>query len=173
MKFSEILQGKWLGHPLHPAVVHLPLGLWIGAAVCDVVLATGHGGEALAQLSLYCVIGGLAGAVLAVPPGLADWLPIKKEKPAWKLGLYHMLLNLAAALVWAVNLGLRITARSDDLLITTPLVVLSLVGAALLLVSGYLGSLMVFTQGTSVARFSKKKWRAIAATGGANLPPEK
>ena len=27
VKLVDILQGKWLGHPLHPAVVHLPLGL--------------------------------------------------------------------------------------------------------------------------------------------------
>jgi hypothetical protein len=45
-------------------------------------------------------------------------------------------------------------------------------GTAVLVVSGYLGSRMVFDQGTGVARFSKKKWRAIALAGGANLPAE-
>jgi hypothetical protein len=35
---------------------------------------------------------GLVTALLAVPPGLADWAEIKKEKPAWKMGLYHMAL---------------------------------------------------------------------------------
>jgi len=173
MKFIEFLQGKWLGHPLHPAVVHLPLALWIGACVCDLVLQSGRGGAVLAQLSFYAVIGGLVGAFLAIPPGVADWAPIKKEKPAWKLGLFHMLLNLLAVFVWAFNLGLRIDARDRGLFITAPITLLSVLGALLLLVSGYLGSLMVFTQGTSVARFSKKKWRAIAARGGANVPEEK
>lgn len=173
MKLIEIFQGKWLGHPLHPAIVHIPLALWVGAAVCDLILVTGRGGEMLAQLALYGVIGGFAGTFLAVPSGVADWLPIKKEKPAWKLGLTHMLLNLAAVFTWAVNLGLRINAHRAGERVTMPLLILSLIGAGLLLVSGYIGSLMVFTQGTSVARFSKKKWRAVAATGGANLPPEK
>ena len=25
---KAFLQGKWLGHPLHPAMVHLPTGAW-------------------------------------------------------------------------------------------------------------------------------------------------
>ena len=47
-------------------------------------------------------------------------------------------------------------------------------GAALavLFVSGYLGSRMVFDQGVGVARMSKKRWRALAVAGRANVPPE-
>jgi len=43
----------------------------------------------------------------------------------------------------------------------------------LVIVSAYLGSLMVFDQGVSVARFSKKKWRAVAVRSGAQVPEEK
>jgi uncharacterized membrane protein len=174
VKLVDFLQGKWLGHPLHPAIVHVPIGGWLVACVLDLVAWSGSGGATVERLALWCVGVGLAGALLAVPPGVADWMQIKKEKPAWKLGLWHMLLNLAAALVWAVNFGLRFEAR-DELgqAVTKAILLTSLTGTALLLVSAYLGSLMVFDQGIGVARTSKKKWRAIAVRAGARVPEEK
>jgi hypothetical protein len=29
----KALLGHWLGHPLHPAIVHMPIALWVGAWV--------------------------------------------------------------------------------------------------------------------------------------------
>ena len=101
-----------------------------------------------------------------------DWSGIKKEKPAWKIGLYHMTFNLIAALLFAVNLGLRApTFRQATIVPGAPLA-LSAIGTALLIVSAYLGGMMVYSYGISVARMSKKKWRKIAEASGANLPPE-
>jgi uncharacterized membrane protein len=173
VKLFDFLQGKWLGHPLHPALVHVPLGLWLLAAVFDVLIVLNIGVTVLTRLSFYCVIGGLLGAFAAVPTGVADWAPIKKEKPAWRLGLCHMLLNLVAIFIWAANFGLRLDALDEPVSVTRPILITSLTGAGLLLASGYIGSLMVFDRGVSVARLSKKKWRAIAARAGSRLPDEK
>lgn len=173
MKLLDILQGKWLGHPLHPAIVHVPLGLWPVATVLDLVVYFGPGGEGLARLAFYAVLLGLAAALLAVPTGVADWAPIKKGKPAWKLGLYHLVLNLAAALFWAINAGLRYDAFGEAAAITGAILLTSIVGTLLVLIGGYLGSRLVFAYGVSVARQSKQKWRAIALAGGAKVPEEK
>jgi uncharacterized membrane protein len=172
MRLMEFLQGKWLGHPAHPAIVHIPLGLWGGAAFLDVLAACGVQNSTLARLAFYAVLFGLLGTLIVIPTGVADWASIKKEKPAWKLGFYHMVLNLLATVVWAVNFGLRYRSLDDVRPITTPVVLLSVLGAILLIVSGYLGSLLAFDHGISVARFSKKKWRQIAQKGGANVPKE-
>lgn len=169
----DLLQGKWLGHPLHPAIVHIPVGAWLSAAVIDVVRRHAGPGSIAPVVALFCVVVGLIVAALAVPTGVAEWTPIKQERPAWKLGLYHMILNLVAALVWAANLGLRWKALPTSRPITDAVVVTSVVAAVLVLVSSYLGSLMVFAQGTSVGRQSKKKWRALAERGGANVPEAK
>lgn len=175
MKLVEFLQGKWLSHPLHPAIVHVPVGAWTIACALDVITWF-NGNQFLMGMAFWCVGFGLAGALLAVPPGVADWSAIKKEKPAWKLGLYHMVLNLVAALVWAANLGLRYTevSRAKDVVPETTVAVLgtSVVGTVLLLVSAYLGTLMVSDHGIGVARTSKKKWRKIAQRGGAHVPEE-
>lgn len=173
MKPIEILQGKWLGHPLHPALVHVPIGLWIVALVLDLVNRNHTTAGSSEYLALYCVIGGLLGALAAVPTGAADWAPIKKEKPAWKLGLYHMALNLLAAIVWAANLGLRWKALPTDDPVTAAVILTSAVGTALILISGYIGSRMVFAYGVSVARHGKKKLRRRAERAGARVPAEK
>ncbi|MCR6657098.1 MAG: DUF2231 domain-containing protein [Opitutus sp.] len=170
MKLVDFLQGKWMGHPLHAAMVHVPVGLWLGAAILDLAVVAGVTNEAVPRLALYAALIGTVVALLAIPPGVADWSGIKREKPAWKLGLYHMVLNSAALLVWFANLGLRFGA---DAAITGPVWMTSCAGAVLVIASGYIGSRMVFDQGTSIARESKKKWRAIAEREGATLPEEK
>lgn len=170
MKLSEILQGKWLGHPLHAALVHIPVGSWTAACLLDIFYRAQWMDFESGRLATYLVAFGLFGALLAVAPGFADWLPIKKEKPAWKLGLYHMLLNVVAVIVWSANLSLRFNA---DEVVTDAILGTSVVGTLLVFVSGYLGSLMVFDQGTSIARHSKTEWRKIARKGGSRVPEEK
>jgi len=83
-----------------------------------------------------------------------------------------MILNLAVAVLFAINFGLRVqTFRQATVIEGAPLV-LSIVGTVLLIGSAYLGGLMTYNYGISVARMSKKKWRRIAEVGGANLPLE-
>ncbi len=171
MGLKEILQGEWLGHPLHPAIVHLPTALWPAALLFDVLTQFGVGGNALVRASFYALGLGLAAALLAAPTGLADWWDIKREKPAWRLGLWHMGLNIVALVLAAVNLFLRLGDELRAEAVGTAPLLLSLLTTLILLVSGYLGGRMVFHYGTSVARQSKKKWRERAAAGGARLPP--
>lgn len=172
VKIVDFLQGKWLGHPLHPALVHLPVGLWTVACGVDIAVRAGVAEPGLSRLAMYCVAIGLLGAIAAVPPGIADWSSIKKEKPAWKIGLVHMILNGIAAVVWAFNLVWRWNA-ADPTGVSDRILYSSIVATVLVFVSGYLGTLLVFDHGVSVARLSKKKWREIAVRGGARVPEEK
>ena len=167
MKIVDFLQGKWLGHPVHPAIVHLPVGLWTVACALDVAAAAGftlRGGE---QLALYCVAVGLIAVAVAVPTGVADWSSIKRGKPAWRIGLIHLALNALATIAWGLNVWLRLRHEGSGAILAT-----SLLGIALVFAGGYLGSLLVFDHGVSVARLSKKKWRSIAVRGGAKVPEE-
>jgi len=171
-RLLNFLKGKWLGHPLHPIVVHVPMAMWPGALIFDLLSKWQIGGNAMVRLSFYAIVFGLLASLLAVPAGVVDWSGIKKEKPAWKIGLYHMILNLLVALLFAINLGLRVqTFREATTIAGVPLL-LSILGTALLIGSAYLGGMMTYTYGISVARMSKDKWHKIAEAGGANLPPE-
>jgi uncharacterized membrane protein len=171
-RLLDLLKGKWLGHPLHPILAHVPMAMWPGALIFDLLSQFQIGGNAMVRLSFYAIGFGLAAALLAAPTGLVDWTGIKKEKPAWKIGLYHMALNLFVTLLFAVNLALRWqTFREASQVDPIPLL-LSSVGTLILIGSAYLGGRMVYEYGISVARISKKKLRKIAEVGGANLPPE-
>ncbi|HBY95534.1 MAG: DUF2231 domain-containing protein [Ardenticatenaceae bacterium] len=168
---KDFLQGKWLKHPLHPIFVHIPTALWPAALVFDILSRLGVGGNAVVRTSFYGILLGLLAALFAIPTGLADWSDIRREKPAWKIGLYHMSLNLIVTVVWAVNLGLRLGPALDATAVPNTPLVLSILGTLLLLVSGSLGEIMIYGYGINVARLSKKKWRRIAEAGGARIPP--
>ena len=34
---KDLLHGTWLGHPLHPVLVHVPVGCWLSAGLLDLV----------------------------------------------------------------------------------------------------------------------------------------
>jgi uncharacterized membrane protein len=170
---KEFLQGKWLGHAVHPALVHLPMGLLPAALVFDILSRmrdSATASAAMAVTSFYCIAAGLIVSLLAAPAGLADWLQIKPDRPAYRMGLWHMGLNLVGLVLWAVNFGLRWDRLRGRAEVPTAGLVLSVLGTGLLIVGAYLGSRMVFDQGIGVARFSKEKWKRLAAAGGARLP---
>ena len=173
MALTDILKGKWLGHPLHPILVHIPVGLWPSALVFDLLSRAGVGGNTMVRLSFLSIAAGLVVALLAVPTGIVDWSGIKKENPAWKIGLWHMGLNIVVAALFAVNLGLRVGTFRTATFVEGMLAGLSAIGVVVLFISAYLGGFMVYDRGISVARMSKKKWRKRAERGGANVPKEK
>jgi uncharacterized membrane protein len=166
------LQGRWLGHPLHPALVHLPTALWPAALLFDLLSLTELGGPIPVQISYYAILTGLVVALVAAVAGLADWADIKPDKPAKKLGLVHLVLNLIVVALFALNLWLRAQLPPTTATVPLSLIGLTLVADLILLVSGYLGGRMVYDHGISVARLSKDKLRQRAEAAGANLPAE-
>ena len=169
---KEFLQGKWLKHPLHPILAHLPTSLWPVALVFDVLSLLGIGGNAGVQAAFYAILFGVGAALLAIPAGLADWSEIKREKPAWRLGLYHMIINIAATTLWLLNLVLRWVDVGRVTEVGVFPLVLSVVGVGMIAVSGYLGGRMVYDYGIAIGRQSKKKWRKIAEDGKAAVPSQ-
>ena len=167
----DFLQGKWLKHPLHPALVHIPTALWPSAWLFDLI-SRFRAENVFVQLAFYAGLVGLVVALFAIPTGFADWTDIRREKPAWKLGLYHMGLNVLVSVLWAVNIWLRIGSFQNATSVAPGLFGLSTVALLLLFISGYLGGRMIYAYGISVARLSKQKWRKIAQEGGAAVPPE-
>jgi uncharacterized membrane protein len=163
---KDFLQGKWLGHPLHPALVHVPTGLFPAALIFDVVAIARDGDAAAERCAFWCIAVGLIAALAAAPTGLADWWEIKPGKPARRLGIYHMAMNVVVLILMAIGLYLR-----RDGWTTTAALTLNVVGNLVLFVSGYVGGRMVFDNGIAVARMSKKKWRKIAEAAHARVPP--
>jgi len=169
---AGFIKGKMAEASVAPDHCPLPMAMWPSALIFDLLSQWQIGGNAMVRLSFYAIIFGLVASLIAVPTGVLDWSGIKKEKPAWKIGLYHMMLNLIAALLFAINFGLRMQDFREATVVARIPLVLSFIGTGLLIGSAYLGGRMVYTYGISVARISKAKWRKIAEAAGANLPPE-
>ena len=170
MNLKDLLQGKWMKHPIHPALVSIPVGLWSMALVFDLLSRFGGGNATFVRTSFYCILVGLLGAFLAVPTGVADFAGVKPEKPAWRLGFLHLTLNVTIAILFAINLGLRWGQTGDERQVAPAQLALSVIGVVLLWPSVYLGGRMTYEHGVSVARHSKDKWRRRADQGGANVP---
>ena len=166
---KDSLQGKWLGHPLHPALVHVPTALFPAALLFDLTTLGGGNADVCGRCAFWSIGVGVIVALVAAPTGLADWWDIKSPKPAHKLGLAHMSINVVVLLLMAASFYLRLR-RGEPWMATTWALIANIGGNALLAVSGYLGGRMVYDRGVGVARLSKKKWEKIACAGNARLP---
>ncbi|HWB53322.1 MAG TPA: DUF2231 domain-containing protein [Tepidisphaeraceae bacterium] len=166
-KGKEFLQGKgWWGEPIHPAMVHLPTGLWFSALVFDII-SFGTGNYFVVQTAFWCLLGGCISAILAMPFGIVDWWDIKKKKPAHRLGLLHAGINAIAFGIFVADMALRIANFKTLAHVTVLQLILSIIGNIFLWTAVIIGGRMIYDQGTSVARFSKEHWRRMALAGGA------
>ncbi|MDT0343484.1 Rieske (2Fe-2S) protein [Streptomyces litchfieldiae] len=98
----DVLHGTWLGHPLHPAMVQVPMGTWTSAAVLD--LLPGRRRDAGALVAI-----GLAAAAPAAVAGWADWAELRK--PQARVGLVHAAANSTAVVLYAASLAARLRGR--------------------------------------------------------------
>src|SRR5580704_9424602 len=141
--------GRWLGHPLHPALSDLPIGLWAGSLLLDLTDRDPAPGldpaarRGLDPAALFSAAG-IVAAVATAATGVVDWTVSDDEDR--RLGLFHGVLNTAALGLQGISLAARLgghrrTARG--------------LGAASLAVTGaaaYFGGHLVFAKAVMVSR---------------------
>jgi uncharacterized membrane protein len=134
-------------HPVHPMLVVFPIGLWIFSLGCDLIGLVVDAPQVWFTVAFFTMVGGLIGALLAAVPGLIDLLYYKGGKPPLKrIALTHMAINLSAVALYIINVVMRIGAHGD---MRIP-ILLSLIGVAMIGVSGWLGGQMVHVYGVGV-----------------------
>jgi uncharacterized membrane protein len=131
-------------HPLHPMLVVFPIGLWVFSLISDIVFLLG-GDARWSDVALYTMAGGLIGAVVAAVPGFFDMFSIS-DKKIGKIAWNHMILNLIAVVIFAVDFYLRLRNPAGAIF---P-IVLSVTGVLFIAVSGWLGGGMVYVHGMGV-----------------------
>ena len=138
-------------HPIHPMLIVFPNGLWIFSLACDLIRLAGASGDAWSIVALFSLVGGFIGALCAAVPGFIDLLFYKGgAPPVKKIALAHMAINLTAVALYAVNIWLRLNGPTNmSTSMSTP-VLLSIIGVALIFVSGWLGGQMVHVYGVGV-----------------------
>ncbi len=133
------------GHPIHPMLVPIPIGLWIFSFVCDLVFVFGSGAPAWSTVALYTMAGGIVGALAAAIFGFIDLLSLPPEPR--RTALVHMTINLIVVVLYLVNFWFRRDTPDHP----GGYVWLSLVAIALLVVSGWLGGKLVYILGVAVS----------------------
>src|SRR5271169_54274 len=103
-KLRNILNGTWLGEPLHVVLTDVPVGAWTVAMAFDALDLVLNRRELARACETSIGIGLLAAAGAAVT-GMTDWSDV--DPPARRLGLIHGLLNLSGAALFATSLFLR------------------------------------------------------------------
>ena len=139
------------GHPFHPILVTVPIGAWITSLVLDVgSRATSNTPGALARGAWWAIAVGIVGALLAALFGLMDLLDIPRRTRAFRVGLIHMMINLAVvaafvvSYIWRDDRGVSVETSAGQ-------IVLSAAALVFLGVSGFLGGMLAYRYGVRVA----------------------
>lgn len=140
-------KAKFLGHPIHQTLIVLPLGSLAMAVVFDIVyLMTGS--ATMAVVAFWLIVAGIIAGLLAAPFGTIDWLSIPKGTRAKRVGLMHGVGNVIVLLLFLVSLGTRIGAVGAP---SGLAILFSIAGAALAVVTGWLGGELVDRLGVGVS----------------------
>jgi len=138
------------GHPLHPALVALPIGAWIASLVFDVASRFLDEPMFLTQGSRWLIGLGVLGALAAAAVGFLDFFAIPAGTRAFRTALVHMSINLAVVAAYAVNFVLR-GGLETAAPVGWGLLTLSVLSLVALTVSGYLGGELAYRYGVRVA----------------------
>lgn len=153
--------GRWAGHALHPALSDLPIGLWSGAVVLDLlgkdVPTQGARLDPAGTLSAA----GLIAAVGTVATGVTDWTVSDGEDR--RIGLFHGVLNVAGVALQCTSLAARLAGHRG------PAQVLSAGSLIVTAAAGYVGGHLVLGRAVMVNRVAAatgpNRWvRAISET---------
>jgi uncharacterized membrane protein len=128
-------------------LIVFPLGLLATAVIVDLVY---FAGDALvfAAVAYYLVVAGLIGGAVAAPFGYIDWRAIPPNTRAKRVGAVHGVGNVAVMLLFLASAVLR-----SDLPSAPPAAayVFSFAGAAIALVTAWLGGELVDRLGIGVS----------------------
>jgi uncharacterized membrane protein len=140
---------RLLGHPLHPTMLHVPLGLFATALPLD-ILAIGMDWRSLWAVSFWNIALGL---IAAVPTAMSGWLDfmayVRGGRPE-RLALIHLTVMLSAVAVFAASLVFRHGPQPTDLFPATLVTATDTVGTLLIALGGWLGGELVYGNGIGI-----------------------
>ncbi|MEU5551787.1 Rieske (2Fe-2S) protein [Micromonospora sp. NPDC047793] len=134
-RVRDLLHGVWLGHPLHPAMVQVPVGSWVSAAILDLLP-----GQHRAATTLTTI--GTVSALPAAVAGLNDWAALSRDQR--RVGLVHAASNTVALVLYSGSVAARFSGR-HQLGRTLGWLGLGAAGAG-----AYLGGHLAYKQGAQV-----------------------
>jgi nitrite reductase/ring-hydroxylating ferredoxin subunit len=148
---KDLLNGRWLGHPLHAATTDIPIGLLLGVVILDVL---GYPGAADIVL-----VGTIVFMLLSAISGLADYSDTSGM--ALTRATLHATIMVVTLVLLIVSAVLRTGAPADR---TIP-IALSIIGFLLITAGAFVGGDVAYVFGNMVSRHAFRgpgtKWVAL------------
>src|SRR5881398_3633294 len=118
---KDFLEGKPLRHPLHPMLVHFPIGLFILSLLLDLASLAFPSTPDLVREAFYAMLLGIIGALIAAVPGFVDYTDIRSDHPGKRTATAHLTLNLIVVALYGINLGVRASTIAEAKISFVPL----------------------------------------------------
>jgi nitrite reductase/ring-hydroxylating ferredoxin subunit/uncharacterized membrane protein len=100
----DVFHGTWIGHPLHPILTDVTIGMWMATAVLD-VLGSVTGDRGLDTCARATITAGLASSAITATAGITDWMHLQ-DHPR-RVGFVHALLNASSLALYGASLMMR------------------------------------------------------------------
>jgi uncharacterized membrane protein len=165
MKLSYLVKGL-PGHPLHPPLTDVTIGLYTSATAFGVLSALGVSEENLATAWWLALVGGLIVTVPTALAGLLDWLTITRGTPLFRTATLHLSSMVTATVFFLIAAIVGHGDYVDRAVGAWPLV-LTLIGFGFLTLGGWLGGAVVFTHGMRVLNLVDEPTRRAVTPGHA------
>jgi uncharacterized membrane protein len=144
----SILAGPY-GHPVHAAMITLPIGAWTASLVFDLVAIFGSDPEPFVRGAIWLVGIGTVGALGAMIFGFLDYSTLTAATRVRKIATAHMALNLAATGLMMASFLIRLSSGFDE--VSVGGVACSWIALVLVGGSGALGGELTYRHGVRVA----------------------
>ncbi|HXG26691.1 MAG TPA: Rieske 2Fe-2S domain-containing protein [Candidatus Binatia bacterium] len=151
----DLLNGRWLGHPLHAVLTDAPIGILFLVIVFDVLRMPAASGWALVL--------GILSMLAAALAGFADYADT--DGRARERATLHSTFMIVALLDYVLSLFLRVGPGGSGFLDNAAGFITSLIGFGILIAGAYVGGDVVYVLGNMVSRHAFRgagtKWIAL------------
>ena len=131
------------GHPIHPLLVGLPIGLFVWAFIADIVFVLSDN-MTWYDISFWSGVAAIIAALVAAVPGFGDYLTIAVQSDAKFMATAHMVGNLSVVILFAVAAGFQVDEGATSGSNLVAVVALHGIGVGLLGIAGALGGDLVY-----------------------------
>jgi uncharacterized membrane protein len=140
------------GHPIHPVIVTLPIAFLVATPLTDLIYWWTQD-TFWARGSFWLIAAGFFLGIVAALTGLLDFLKIERVRKR-TAGWAHMFLNVTALVLTLINLILRWNNIFGSVVPTG--IILSLIVAVLLGLSGWYGGELVYRHKIAVIGYGDR-----------------
>ena len=139
-----------MGHPLHPALVAVPVGLFGWALLADIIYLGSGRNHMWYDIAFWTGIAAFLSALVAALPGFGDYFTMALNSSARAIATAHMLFNLTTVALYFAAMLLMLNDNAVGRNSYIVVLVLHAIGFGVLGLSGWLGGEMVYKHHLSV-----------------------